>query len=185
MPPLPSRRRAFTLIELLVVIAIIAILIGLLLPAVQKVRAAAARMSCQNNLKQLALACHNYNDQNGGLPPALVHPAAVRGDGNTSNVDGAWGANQVGPNWLIFLLPHFEQDNLYKTVNVAGWLTPNTVGDTSWKNLRTNTIKSLQCPSDSNNGLPCSQSAAGVTTWARGNRSGNVRRCSGEAPVNP
>src|SRR5438046_1463523 len=96
-----KQRNGFTLIELLVVIAIIAILIALLVPAVQKVREAAARAQCANNLKQIGLASHNYHDSNGHFPPGIgYYPTAA---------NGAFGT------YWFHLLPHLEQGDLYRS----------------------------------------------------------------------
>jgi prepilin-type N-terminal cleavage/methylation domain-containing protein/prepilin-type processing-associated H-X9-DG protein len=102
---------AFTLIELLVVIAIIAILIGLLLPAVQKVREAAARMKCQNKLKQLTLGCHTYESAHGVFPPGSANLSANPDDPDGRNGSGAVG---IGGPWICYILPNIEQEALYR-----------------------------------------------------------------------
>jgi prepilin-type N-terminal cleavage/methylation domain-containing protein len=150
------RAKGFTLIELLVVIAIIAVLIGLLLPAVQKVREAANRMSCQNNLKQLGLAAHNYQSTYGVLPPGEngSGPGQVpAGTGMASMADpNFWNRSHIG--LIPYLLPYIEQENIYKQIQV-NW-TPGAIVTTNpnWWNNGTNwtlaqtKIKNLLCPSD-------------------------------------
>src|SRR5829696_7127280 len=101
----PRRPRAFTLIELLVVIAIIAVLIGLLLPAVQKVREAAQRTTCQNNMKQIGLGAHNYASANGALPPGHLNAL------NQITSSDVFEGQCIGS--LTLMLPYLEQDALF------------------------------------------------------------------------
>jgi len=143
-----TRRRspaAFTLIELLVVIAIIAVLIGLLVPAVQKVRQAAARMSCQNNLKNLGLAVHNYHDSNNRIPYDCSPE---------SGQSSAWGMGGTNWSWIAHLFPYFEQDNLYNQIAGIGGtgsidnVTLSQAAASSSGNLLAVQIKILLCPAD-------------------------------------
>src|SRR5262245_5663687 len=145
---LGQRREGFTLIELLVVIAIIAILIGLLVPAVQKVREAAARTQCQNNLKQLGLAIHNYESTSSVLPAAYNQLQAPDPDPNAQ-----FAGPRVGLSLLANLLPYVEQANLYRQLNpnVSEFNTANIPpnGPHSGQNLAyAQMVKTYLCPSD-------------------------------------
>ena len=138
--PSPKSNRGFTLVELLVVIAIIGILIGMLLPAVQQVRAAARRIACANNLRQLSLACHNYESGFGAFPHGIC--SAI--DDTAGNDDDGWG-------WGAFVLPFIEQDNLFESlapeVEDSPGVFQRTFSDTGAINVGGNTpIQAFRCP---------------------------------------
>ncbi len=151
------RRAAFTLIELLVVIAIIAILIGLLLPAVQKVREAAARATCQNNMKQIALAFHNHHDT------AKNFPAAGSDGPNVACCDAS---TRVGWTWMFHITPYIEQDNVFR----------NPI-DTGVGSVAQTVIKAYYCPSRRQpllygNGGRCDYAGNGGRNFAGSGREG-------------
>jgi prepilin-type N-terminal cleavage/methylation domain-containing protein/prepilin-type processing-associated H-X9-DG protein len=177
----PWCSRAFTLIELLVVIAIIAILVGLLLPAVQRVREAANRIKCQNNLKQLGLAMHNFEDAHGGFPPAIQMNYVQTGSWNQ------WEQCNLadypfGPNWAVLLLPFIEQDGLYNQMQPDLY---KRNGDQTWRNFRGTKLSIMLCPTDNASGRQDSLWQGSITSlfsddinnnppgeipgWARGN----------------
>jgi prepilin-type N-terminal cleavage/methylation domain-containing protein/prepilin-type processing-associated H-X9-DG protein len=164
-----SRRTGFTLIELLVVIAIIAVLIGLLLPAIQKVREAANRITCSNNLKQLGLAAHNYNSANGHLPPGYLGPQVW------TDLSQPRAEQNVG--CLVYLLPYMELDNLAQRLTVN--LDPKVVSarwwtlDADWTWAQTK-IKIFTCPSDNVNDVQVNIGVAGSIRLLNGPNSGQV-----------
>jgi prepilin-type N-terminal cleavage/methylation domain-containing protein/prepilin-type processing-associated H-X9-DG protein len=138
-----SRRAGFTLIELLVVIAIIAILIGLLLPAVQSVRAAAAKTQCTNNLKQIGLALHNYHGVSNCFPPGYIDNQVSSGPLPPAGFVGPY---NPGWGWAVFILPYMEQQQVYNQINPpANALGTVMANNPSYLQVA---LKSFLCPSD-------------------------------------
>jgi prepilin-type N-terminal cleavage/methylation domain-containing protein/prepilin-type processing-associated H-X9-DG protein len=169
-----SRRRStrgFTLIELLVVIAIIAVLIGLLLPAVQKVRESAARSQCSNNLKQMGIAMNMYNDQAGRLPVGWV----------TSQPGGAVAPNP-GWSWSLLILPNLEQNNVY-TALAPDVVTPN--GPPAANSILQTPLSVFRCPSDSGPSINSSFQSYGMSNYVINREVLGPGRTDGSNTPNP
>ena len=145
-------RRAFTLVELIVVIAIIAVLIGLLIPAVQQVRNAAARMSCQNKMKQIGTALHTYHDTHRHLPSGCNYK-----DGKSP---------QLYATWLTQILPQVEQESLHRSA-IEAYKQSNDFGSDAHEAIRSQSVKVFECPADPRSGQPLDYNGSkmGMTSY--------------------
>lgn len=150
-----ARRPAYTLIELLVALAVVLLVAALLVGATQRVREAAARARCLNNLHQLGAAAQNYHHRYGRLPPAVL----VRGSDPETATDYR---KNFGPNWAVYLLGDVEQETLYRRAAASAAAYPKT-GDAGWRAVRSARVPVYLCPSDPANATPFADD------WARGN----------------
>ena len=170
----------FTLVELLVVIAIIGILIALLLPAVQAAREAARRVQCQNHLKQLALACLNYEAAHGRLPPE-----GMWDESKITDIQKLFKDPEVGPNWIVIILPHLENQPLYDQFDLTV-----SLGHENNRIARGTVVEELICPTDEGHETPFSDPFGPYPggfgdNWARGNYAANAGNLAqgGQRPI--
>ena len=157
------KRTGFTLVELLVVIAIIGILVALLLPAIQAARAAARRTQCQNNLKQIGIALHNYHAANKEFPAGMQFDVSPRNPLDRS--PSAEESTKFRPNWIIKILPYMEEQAIYDAFDFNQFISHQNN-----RAVRGTRIPTLLCPEDSGAEVPfAGVTAAEGDNWARGN----------------